>query len=79
MKVILCISLMLNANMIYSQYRIFIKAPNLTDTIIDEKIKKIKMHWGRLGRSVLVTYKDGTQSHFRKKVFGDLKKQTMKE
>lgn len=67
MKVILYILLMLNANMIYSQNRIFIKTPNLTHTIIDEKIKRIKMPWGRLGRSVLVTYKDGTQSHFRKK------------
>ncbi|ASZ09599.1 hypothetical protein KTO58_28040 [Chitinophaga pendula] len=67
MKTILCIFLMLNAIMIYSQNRVFIKAPNLTDTLADENIKKIKMPWGRLARNVLVIYKDGTKAHFQKR------------
>jgi len=67
MKVILSFCLMLNVTVIYSQNRIFLKAPDLSDTTTDENIRTIKIPWGRLGSSVLVIYKDGTKSYFRKR------------
>jgi hypothetical protein len=54
-------------NRAYSQNRIFIKGSDLYETSIGDDIKKIKMPWGRLGSSIVVVYKNGTKSYFRKK------------
>lgn len=74
MKVILSFCLMLNVTVIYSQNRIFLKAPDLSDTSTDENIRTIKIPWGRLGSSVLVIYKDGTKSYFRKRSIWGIEK-----
>src|SRR6266516_909406 len=67
MKIIVCIYLMLNVKMIYSQNRIFFKVTDLSDTISRQNIKKIKMPLGHIGRSIVVIHNDETKTHFRKK------------
>ena len=67
MKVILCIYLMMNVKMIYSQNRVFLKVTDLADTIPGKSIKKIKMPFGRFGQNILVINMDDTKSHLRKK------------
>src|SRR5450432_1203855 len=67
MKFIFWICLMLNAKMLYSQNRIFIEAADLSNSISQKKINKIKIPFGKLGRNVHVIYNDGTSVDFRKK------------
>lgn len=50
-----------------AQNRVFLKASDLSDKLSGKNIQKIKLPWGRLGKSILVIYKDGTKTHVRKR------------
>lgn len=73
-KFLLCIYLLLNKAAVYSQNRVFLFAPNCSDTVSEKEINRIRIPWGNHGRSILAFYNDGTKSSFDKKTIWGFKK-----
>lgn len=75
MKVLLCIFCMLSFCSGYAQDKIFYSSGDVMNTVEEtHSIDKVKIPWGRLGKSILVKYADGCEASFGKKAIWGFEK-----
>lgn len=75
MKVLLCIFCLLLFCSGYAQNKIFYSSGDVMNTVEENhSIDKVKIPWGRLGKSILVKYADGCEASFGKKAIWGFEK-----
>jgi hypothetical protein len=75
MKVLLCIFCVLSFCSGYAQNKIFYSSDDVMNTVEEtHSIDKVRIPWGRLGKSILVKYADGCEASFGKKAIWGFEK-----
>lgn len=75
MKILLCIFGVLSFYSGFTQNKIFHSSADMAKTIEEaHPIDKIKLPWGRLGKSIVAKYKDGCEASFGKRAIWGFEK-----